>query len=122
MATAYWIDHKHEIIAWIIVGLLLVIFLFWCFLSKAAIIGRLPPVPAIAPQTYSGIDDVELAPLPRAFVRMPSSSRMLQLPLYEDRDRDLRVPDSMQLEKRNGYFYPKGLKRLVDVTGDENRR
>ncbi|KAF2628967.1 hypothetical protein BU25DRAFT_490108 [Macroventuria anomochaeta] len=69
MAT-YWTDHKHEIIVWSIVGVLLLVFLFWCFHSKP-IINIQPETPALRPQQHPARDDIELASPPRAFLPAP---------------------------------------------------
>lgn len=114
--TAYWADHYRETIVWSIVGLLLLIFVAWCFRPKIAITDRLPQAPAIVPQMHPNIDDVGLAPLPPALLRDSSSCGMLPLPRYEERGRDVLVTDHIQLEMRDGYSYPKDL-REVDKRG-----
>ena len=44
------------------------------------------------------MDDIELSPPPRAFVPAP---------LYEQHERDVWLPNNLELEKRDdGYSYP----------------
>lgn len=101
--TTYWRDHRFEIIAWIIVGVLLVVFLAWCCYPERKIHVQ-PAAPVIQPRRYPNDHDVELAPLPRAFVPAP---------LYENHERDLWVLDCTDLEKRvDGYHYPKHLEQV----------
>ncbi|KAF1924894.1 uncharacterized protein M421DRAFT_95050 [Didymella exigua CBS 183.55] len=96
--TAYWKARKFEIIAWVIVGVLLIVSLAWCCCSKPRTRAR-SATPFVQPHRYPGDHDAELAPLPRAFVPVP---------LYEGYERDVRVPNNAELEKRaDGYFYPK---------------
>jgi hypothetical protein len=117
--ASYWTTHKHEIIVWSIVGVIMLIFLFW-YLHPKAVPYVMPPTPVIRPQSDPIIDNVELAPLPRVLLHAPISSSMLQLPLYENRDRDLWVPDYVELEEQGGYFYPKGLRMTRDVAENDN--
>lgn len=96
--TVYWKDHKFEIITWVIVGVLLVVFLAWCFCSKPRI--RTPPaIPVSWPRHYPDGHDVELPPTTRAFVPAP---------LYSNHGLDVWMPGGTELEKRtDGYWYPK---------------
>ena len=115
--TAYWIVHKHVIISWTIVGVMLLVFLIWCFHPKFSS-QRPSSTLTIPSQVQPDVESIELTSLPRAFLRTPSPSSMLQLPLYEDHGRDPWVSDRMELEKRDGYFYPKGLaemRSLIDT-------
>lgn len=97
--TAYWTGHEQEIIVWSIVGIFLLLYLIWCFRSKAAV-NIQPLTPPLLPQPYPAIYNFEFAPLPRVF---------LPLPLYEERERDLWLPDHTELVRRDGFHYPKGL-------------
>lgn len=110
--TAYWRDHKFEIIAWAIVGVLLSIFLAWCCFSKPRIHVR-PATPVLQPHRCPDDHDVELAPLPRAFVPAP---------LYENYERDIWVPDNAELEERaDGYCYPKRLEEVRHMVGNNSQ-
>lgn len=110
--TVYWRNHRFEIIAWVVVGVLLVVFFAWCYCPKP--ITHVPPAaPVLRPRRYPDDQDVELAPLPRAFVPVP---------LYEDHEHDIWMPDHVDLEKRaDGYHYPKHLEE-VRVAGRGGNR
>ena len=101
--TTYWRDHRFEIIAWVVVGVLLLVFLAWCYVPGRKIQIQ-PTNPILRTHRYPNDHDVELAPLPRAFVPAP---------LYENHERDLWMPDYTDLEKRaDGYHYPKHLETV----------
>ena len=107
--TAYWTEHKLEIIVWSIVGILFLIFLFWCFYPQPTINAR-PATPVLHPHTHPAVVDIELVPLPRAF---------LPVPLYENHERDLWVPNNAELEKRaDGHYYPKWLGEIRHLVSD----
>ncbi|KAF3041928.1 hypothetical protein E8E12_007676 [Didymella heteroderae] len=101
--AAYWKNHRLEIISWVIVGVLLIMFLAWCWYPQPKIHVQ-PATPVLRPRRYPDDHDVELAPLPRAFV---------PLPLYENHERDVWVPDYIDLEKHaDGYHYPRHLDKM----------
>jgi hypothetical protein len=77
----------------------------WCSLHPKTTVVSQPSIPAIPPQVHLAIDDVELTPLPQALFSTPTPYRMLQLPLYENRDYDRWLPNDVELEKRDGYYY-----------------
>ena len=95
--TSYWTGHKPEIIVWTVVGVWLLLFFVWSFWPRPI---RDPQIvtPSIRPRVYSVMDDIELSPPPRAFVPAP---------LYEQHERDVWLPNNLELEKRDdGYYYP----------------
>jgi hypothetical protein len=101
--TTYWRNHRFEIIAWVIVGVLLVVFLAWRCWPKSRVRTQ-PATPVLRPLRYPDDHDVELAPLPRAFIPAP---------LYENYERDVWVQNDAVLEKRaDGYYYPKHSKEV----------
>lgn len=111
--TAYWINHRYEIIAWVVVGVLLVVFFVWCYYHPKPMTHVQPAAPVLRPRRYPDDHDVELAPLPRAFVPVP---------LYEDHERDRWMPDHIDLEKRaDGYHYPKHLEGVRVAGRDSNQ-
>lgn len=101
--SQYWRYHKFEIIAWVVLGVLLIASLAWCCCPKPQPHVQ-PATPVLGPRRYPNDHDVELAPLPRAFVPVP---------LYENHERDIRIPDYTNLDKRaDGYHYPRHLEEI----------
>lgn len=95
---SYWDDHKVEIITWAVVGLALLSVVTWCFYEPLPANVR-PVLPAWHHGANSTITDIELAPLPQAFIPAP---------LYDLHECDLWLPSDTELEKRaDGYYYPK---------------
>jgi hypothetical protein len=96
--TAYSIKHKPEIIIWTLAGFVLMMFFAWCFWPRTFIDTRIVAPPSQT-RMYLAEDDIELAPLPRAFH---------PLPLYEERERDVWLPNDLELKKHDdGYYYPR---------------
>jgi len=111
--TTYWRDHRFEIIAWVIVGVLLLVFLARCCYPGRKIHIQ-PTTPILRSHRHPDDHDVELAPLPRAFVPAP---------LYESHERDVWMPDYTALEKHaDGYHYPKHLEtvRVADCDNTQD--
>jgi hypothetical protein len=108
--TTCWRDHGFVIIAWVVVGVLLMVFLAWCYVSGCKIQIQLTTL-ILRPRRYPNDHDVELAALPYAFVPEP---------LYENHERDVWMPDYTDLEKHaDGYHYPKHLE-TVKYTGRDS--
>lgn len=98
--TAHWSDLEPMIIVWSVVGVFVLVFGVCCLLPRRSI-GITTEAPVVHPPTNPPAMNIELGPLPRAFIPAP---------LYEDRHRDLWLPDSAELEKHDdGYYYPKNL-------------
>jgi|SRR5690242_11597328 len=95
---SYWDNHKVEVVTWAVVGLALLGIVIWCFYMPLPTNVR-PTLLAWHHDVNPNITDIELAPLPRAFIPAP---------LYDHHERGLRISSDTELEKRtDGYYYPK---------------